>query len=243
MQIYAYAGGPCGIKQYLLGQTPLQFRLITRKWQKWRPNNGRCMCSFKKVHGWQGRWDEYFLTQKKRESICIEQYFPLDLHTSSHLIKSVWLIFSSAEVQITDETWAIPTLLDRQPRAFYSYEWGIVTFKWYLIIHDKSLPHKQRRSFTRLLIFKIKFSSEPPTRWLTGSAEMTPVIGSARLVRGEVTLTIQHPHKLINECGPPAARELRLNHKKSCSFNLRLNLKIANFLVRLHGTNQRPNHR
>ena len=33
-----------------------------------------------------------------------------------------------------------------------------------LIIDDKSLPHKPRRSFTRLLIFKIKFSSEPPTQ-------------------------------------------------------------------------------
>ena len=55
-----------------------------------------------------------------------------------------------------------------------------VTFKRYLIIDDKSLPHKQQRSFTRLLIFKIRISSEPPTRWLTGSAEMTPVIGSAR---------------------------------------------------------------
>ena len=67
-----------------------------------------------------------------------------------------------------------------------------VTFKRYLIIDDKSLPHKQRRSFTRLLIFKIKFSSEPPTRWLTGSAEMTPVIArSARGVHGEVTLTIE----------------------------------------------------
>ena len=67
----------------------------------------------------------------------------------------------------------------------------IVPFKRYLIIDVKSLPHKQRWSFTRLLIFKIKFSSEPPTRWLTGSAEMTPVIGSARGVCGEVTLTIE----------------------------------------------------
>ena len=68
----------------------------------------------------------------------------------------------------------------------------IVPFKRYLIIEDKSSPaHKQWRSFTWLLIFKIKFSSEPPTRWLTGSAEMTPVIGSARGVRGEVTLTIE----------------------------------------------------
>ena len=67
----------------------------------------------------------------------------------------------------------------------------IVTFKRYLIIDDKSLPHKQRRSFTQLLISKIKFSSEPPTRWLTGSAEMTPVIGNAQGVRGEVTLTIE----------------------------------------------------
>ena len=40
----------------------------------------------------------------------------------------------------------------------------LVTFKRYLIIDDKSLPHKQRRAFTWLLIFKIKFSSQPPTR-------------------------------------------------------------------------------
>ena len=40
----------------------------------------------------------------------------------------------------------------------------------------------------------------------------------------------------------PAARELRLNHKQSWSFNLRLNLKIANFRVRLHGANQQANH-
>ena len=60
-----------------------------------------------------------------------------------------------------------------------------------LIIDDKSLPHKQRRASTRLLIFKIKFSSAPPSRWLAGSAEITPVIGNARRVRGEVTLTIE----------------------------------------------------
>ena len=42
---------------------------------------------------------------------------------------------------------------------------------------------------------------------------------------------------------PPAARELRINQKKSWSFNLRLNLKIANFRVRLHGANQQANHR
>ena len=60
-----------------------------------------------------------------------------------------------------------------------------------LIIDDKSLPHKQQRAFTRLLIFKIKFSSEPPSRWLAGSAEMTPIIGNARRVRGEVMLTIE----------------------------------------------------
>ena len=80
--------------------------------------------------------------------------------------------------------------------AANSVETRIVTFKRYLIIDycysidDKSLPHK-RRAFTRLLIFKIKFSSEPPSRWLAGSAEMTPVIGNARRVRREVTLTIE----------------------------------------------------
>ena len=67
----------------------------------------------------------------------------------------------------------------------------IVTFKRYLIIDDKSLPHKQRRAFTRLLIFNIKFSRQAPSRWLAGSAEMTPVIGNAQRVRREVTLTIE----------------------------------------------------
>ena len=42
---------------------------------------------------------------------------------------------------------------------------------------------------------------------------------------------------------PPAAHELRVNHKKSWSFNLRLNLKIANFRVHLYGANQQANHR
>ena len=68
---------------------------------------------------------------------------------------------------------------------------SLVTFKRSLIIDNKSLPHKRRRSFTRLLIFKIKFSSKSPTRWLTVSAEMTPVIGSAWGVHGEVTLTFE----------------------------------------------------
>ena len=69
---------------------------------------------------------------------------------------------------------------------------------------------------------------------------MTPVIGNAQGVHGEVTLitrarslTKSHPHELINDCRPPAARELRINHKKSWSFNLQLNLKIANFRVHL----------
>ena len=66
-----------------------------------------------------------------------------------------------------------------------------VTFKRSLIIDDKSLPHKLWRSFTRLLIFKIKFSSKSPTQWLTGSAEMTPVIGSARGVHKEVMPTFE----------------------------------------------------
>ena len=60
-----------------------------------------------------------------------------------------------------------------------------------LIIDDKSLLHNQRRASTRLLIFKIKFSSDPPSRWLAGSAEITPVIGNARRVCEEVTLIIE----------------------------------------------------
>ena len=115
----------------------------------------------------------------------------------------------------------------------YTLALTLVTFKWYLIIDDKSLPHKQRQSFTLLIIFKIKFLSEPPTRWLTGSVKMT---------QGEVTLNID-PHELINDCGPPAASELHVNHNKSWSSNLQLNLKIANFRVRLYGANQRPNRR
>ena len=71
-----------------------------------------------------------------------------------------------------------------------SYVQTVPNHRRLLIIDDKSLPHK-RRSFTQLLIFKIKFLSAPPTRWLTGSAEMTPVIGNARRVHGEVTLTFE----------------------------------------------------
>ena len=45
------------------------------------------------------------------------------------------------------------------------------------------------------------------------------------------------PHGLIIDCGPPAARELSVNPKKSWSLNLRLNLKNAHFRVHLYGTN------
>ena len=79
----------------------------------------------------------------------------------------------------------------RHVKAHISYVQTVPNHRRLLIIDDKSLPHKQRRAFTRLLIFKIKFSSEPPSRWLAGSAEMTPVIGNARRVCGEVTLTIK----------------------------------------------------
>ena len=73
----------------------------------------------------------------------------------------------------------------------HNYVQTVPNHRRLLIIDDNSLPHKRRRSFTLLLIFKIKFSSETPIRWLTGSAEMTPVIGNARRVRGEVTLIIE----------------------------------------------------
>ena len=43
-----------------------------------------------------------------------------------------------------------------------SYVQTVPNHRRLLIIDDKSLPHKQRRASTRLLIFKIKFSSEPP---------------------------------------------------------------------------------
>ena len=72
-----------------------------------------------------------------------------------------------------------------------SYVQTVPNHRRLLIIEDKSLPHKQRWASTWLLIFKIRFSSEPPSRWLAGSAEITPVIGNARRVRGEVTLTIK----------------------------------------------------
>ena len=55
-------------------------------------------------------------------------------------------------------------------------------------------------------------------------------IGSARgRRRGHANFRacwLSHPHESSYECGPPlppAARELRVNHKKSWSFNLRLN--------------------
>ena len=64
---------------------------------------------------------------------------------------------------------------------------------------------------------------------------------------GEVTLTFELVDYRVHtsqttSADPPAARELRVNHTKSWSFNLRLNLKIANFRVRLHGANQQANH-
>ena len=101
----------------------------------------------------------------------------------------------------------------RYHSSFYSYIQTVPNHRRLLIINDKSLPHK-RRSFTRLLIFKIKFSSEPPTRWLTRSAEMTPVIGNAQWVHANFRARWfkSHPHELINDCGPPAACELRVNH-------------------------------
>ena len=43
-----------------------------------------------------------------------------------------------------------------------SYVQTVRNHRRLLIIDDKSLPHKQRRASTRLLIFKIRFSSEPP---------------------------------------------------------------------------------
>ena len=118
-----------------------------------------------------------------------------------------------------------------------------------LNINDKSLPHKQRRAFTRLLIFKIKFSSEPPSRWLAWKCRDDPrhrerTEGSRRGHANHRGRWIKsRPHGLIIDCGPPAARELSVNPKKSWSLNLRLNLKIANFLVLLYGANQRPNRR
>ena len=64
---------------------------------------------------------------------------------------------------------------------------------------------------------------------------------------GEVMLTFElvdyRIHTSQTMSANLAACELRVNHKKSWSFNLRLNLKIANFWVRLHGANQQANHR
>ena len=45
-----------------------------------------------------------------------------------------------------------------------SYVQTVPNHRRLLIIDDKSLPHKQRRAFTRLLIFKIKFSRQAPSR-------------------------------------------------------------------------------
>ena len=49
-------------------------------------------------------------------------------------------------------------------KILISYVQTVPNHRRLLIIDDKSLPHKQRRAFTRLLIFKIKFLSEPPSR-------------------------------------------------------------------------------
>ena len=60
---------------------------------------------------------------------------------------------------------------------------------------------------------------------------------------GEVTLTFELVDYRVHmsqstSADPPAASELHVNHKQFWSFNLRLNLKIAHFRVRLHGANQ-----
>ena len=75
--------------------------------------------------------------------------------------------------------------------SFISYVQTAPNHPRLLIIYDKSLPHKHRRAFTWLLIFKIKVFELAATRWLAGSAMMTPVIGNAQGVRGEVTLITQ----------------------------------------------------
>ena len=51
---------------------------------------------------------------------------------------------------------------------------------------------------------------------------------------GEIMLTFELVDYRVHTSqttsgGPPAACELHVNHKKSWSFNLQLNLKIANF--------------
>ena len=58
----------------------------------------------------------------------------------------------------------INNLSDPKDSLSYSYIQTVPNHQRLLIIDDKSLPHKQRRAFTQLLIFKIKFSSEPHSR-------------------------------------------------------------------------------
>ena len=111
-----------------------------------------CKCRHLRTHGPKYR-------HLYDHSNCAIQMIIQIVHFCSH-VKTVTVCF----IGLRDVTEILP----------------IVTFKRYLIINDKSLPHKQRWSFTWLLIFKIKFSSEPPTRWLTRRAEITPVIGSAQ---------------------------------------------------------------
>ena len=72
-------------------------------------------------------------------------------------------------------------------------------------------------------------------------------IGTPRRVHGDVALTIELVDFIASIRAnhwlrTPVVRELRVN-SRNLSLNLRLNLKIANFCVRLYGTNQRPNRR
>ena len=81
-----------------------------------------------------------------------------------------------------------------------------------------------------------KCRDDPSLRERMGGSQRGHAKQSSLLIKSR-------PYEIINDCGPPTARELHVNHKKSWSFNLQLNLKIGKFQVRLHGANQRPNHR
>ena len=111
---------------------------------------------------------------------------------SAHGWSFILCVFSMSE-----DFWALSPKICHQWQFFIG-SGAVVTFKRSLIIDDKSWPHKLWRSFTRLLIFKIKFPSESLIRWLTGSAEMTPVIGNAQGVHGEVTLTFELIDKIMS---------------------------------------------
>ena len=117
------------------------------------------------------------------------------------------------------------------------------------MIRAYPINNDDRSQFTRLLIFKIivfelvshsvinrKCRDDPSHRERTEGLQVTLTI---QLV--DYIASTRANHRLRTPRCSWIERKVAVNPKKSWSFNLRLNLKISNFRVRLYGANQRPN--